>query len=191
MTQPLPQVVKDFIAGARVCRIATVRPNGEPHVIAVCPVFDGESTVYVDIGRDYVTAKNVEGERRGTVLIDEYSEDWDQLKGVVLRCEAEPVSGAERDAAWRIVELCVEAGLVDGEELYFDATRVEANASTRSLRPRLSLVAAREHIQKIFTENLLPQEYAQAAASPDDAENDDAKGKMPSPKPQRLRRSED
>src|SRR3989337_791589 len=34
----------------------------------------------------------------------------------------------------RIVELCIEAGLVDGEELYFDATQVEANASMDSLR---------------------------------------------------------
>ena len=29
----------------------------------------------------------------------------------------------------RIVEMCFEAGLVWGEELYFDATKVEANAS--------------------------------------------------------------
>ena len=36
----------------------------------------------------------------------------------------------------RIVQLCVEAGLVWGEELYFDATKVDANASpgTPSLR---------------------------------------------------------
>ncbi len=26
-----------------------------------------------------------------------------------------------------IAELCLEAGLVDGEEIYFDATKVEAN----------------------------------------------------------------
>ena len=105
MRQPLPQAVKDFIAAARVCRIATVRRNGEPHVISVCPVFDGESTVYVDIGPDYVTAKNIEAERRVTVLIDEYSEDWNELKGVVLRCGAEPVSGAEQDAAWERIRL--------------------------------------------------------------------------------------
>jgi nitroimidazol reductase NimA-like FMN-containing flavoprotein (pyridoxamine 5'-phosphate oxidase superfamily) len=105
MMQPLPQVVKGFIAAARVCRIATVRRNGEPHLVSVCPVFDGESTLYVDIGPDYVTAKNIEAERRVTILIDEYSEDWGQLKGVMLRCEAEPVSGAERDAAWKRIRL--------------------------------------------------------------------------------------
>jgi transposase len=32
----------------------------------------------------------------------------------------------------RIVEECIEAGLVWGEELYFDATKVEANASMES-----------------------------------------------------------
>jgi transposase len=36
----------------------------------------------------------------------------------------------------RVVELCVEAGLVWGEELYFDATKIEANASLNSMRSR-------------------------------------------------------
>lgn len=53
----------------------------------------------------------------------------------------------------RIVELCMEAGLVEGEELYFDATRVEADASMDSLRPRLSLAATREHVRMVFEEN--------------------------------------
>jgi transposase len=34
-----------------------------------------------------------------------------------------------------IVELCVKAGLVWGKELYFDATKVEANAALESLAP--------------------------------------------------------
>src|ERR671929_106857 len=37
----------------------------------------------------------------------------------------------------RIVEMCVEAGLVEGRELYFYATKVEANASLDSTRSRL------------------------------------------------------
>ena len=36
----------------------------------------------------------------------------------------------------RIVEECVDAGLVWGEELFFDATKVEANASIDSTRSR-------------------------------------------------------
>ena len=51
----------------------------------------------------------------------------------------------------RIVEMCFEAGLVQGRELYFDATKVEANASLDSTRSR-SLVEDRlgEHLTGIF-----------------------------------------
>jgi hypothetical protein len=50
----------------------------------------------------------------------------------------------------RVVELCIEAGLVQGEELYLDATKVQADASMDSLRPRLSQVTAREHVERLF-----------------------------------------
>ena len=51
----------------------------------------------------------------------------------------------------RIVQMCVEAGLVWGKELYFDATKIEANASLDSMRSR-SLVENRfeEHLVEIF-----------------------------------------
>ena len=54
----------------------------------------------------------------------------------------------------RIVEECFEAGLVWGEELYFDATKVEANASLDSTRSR-SLVEGRleEHLVEVFPED--------------------------------------
>ena len=38
----------------------------------------------------------------------------------------------------QIVDLCQEAGLVWGRELYFDATKVAANADVDSLVPRFS-----------------------------------------------------
>jgi transposase len=54
----------------------------------------------------------------------------------------------------RIVEECFEAGLVWGEELFFDATKVEANASLDSMRSR-SLLEGRleEHLVGVFTED--------------------------------------
>ena len=57
----------------------------------------------------------------------------------------------------RIVQECVEAGLVWGEELFFDATKVEANASNASIdstRSR-SLVEGRlqEHLVGVFPED--------------------------------------
>jgi transposase len=47
----------------------------------------------------------------------------------------------------RIVQECVDAGLVWGEELFFDATKVEANASMESRIPRF---AAQAHLGSLF-----------------------------------------
>ncbi len=101
MDSPLPDTIKDYIAAAPVCRIATVRPTGEPHVIPVCPVFDGEATVYVDLDPRSATAAALRAHPRIAVLIDEYHDDWSQLRKVLLRCVAAPVDGVERDAAWQ------------------------------------------------------------------------------------------
>jgi transposase len=53
----------------------------------------------------------------------------------------------------RIVQTCAKAGLVRGEELFFDATKVEANASLESMRSR-SLVEGHleEHLAGMFGE---------------------------------------
>ena len=101
--EPLPDVVKEFVAAARVCRIASVRPGGEPHVIPVCPVFDGDSTLYVDIGSRYTTAAALSADPRIAVLIDEYDDNWARLKGVLLRCRVEEAKGEELDGAWEMI----------------------------------------------------------------------------------------
>src|SRR3712207_8882881 len=41
-----------------------------------------------------------------------------------------------RDFFEQIVEMCFEAGLVRGKELFFDSTKVEADAAVDSLEPR-------------------------------------------------------
>jgi len=46
-----------------------------------------------------------------------------------------------------IVQLCIEAGLVWGKELYFDSTKVQANASMDSLLPRFAVEA---HLERLF-----------------------------------------
>ncbi len=47
----------------------------------------------------------------------------------------------------KIVELCQQAGLVWGKELYFDGTKVQANASVDSLKPRFYVDA---HLHNLF-----------------------------------------
>jgi len=54
----------------------------------------------------------------------------------------------------RIVEECVKAGLVWGEELFFDATNVEANASMESRTPRFS---AEAHLGELFGDEETPE----------------------------------
>ncbi len=49
----------------------------------------------------------------------------------------------------RIVEECFEAGLVWGKELFFDSTKVEANAAVDSLAPRWAVEA---HLENLFEE---------------------------------------
>jgi transposase len=66
----------------------------------------------------------------------------------------------------RIVELCVETGLVWGKELYFDATKVEANASLDSMGSRsLMEHSLEEHLAGIFPEEEKPQEVANTLQS--------------------------
>jgi transposase len=57
----------------------------------------------------------------------------------------------------QIVEMCAEAGLVWGKELYFDATKIEANASLESIVPRF---AVEQHLQELFEEEA-PQDTAE------------------------------
>jgi transposase len=61
----------------------------------------------------------------------------------------------------KIVDLCQEAGLVWGRELYFDATKVEANAGIPSLIPRFYYEAT-THVAEMFAD--------EADASPADPE---------------------
>src|SRR5436309_14393120 len=96
---PLPEAVKQFVHEARVCRMATARPNGEPHAIPVCPVFDGEATVYVDIGPKYASAEGVRASGQVAVLSDYYDDNWALLNHVLLRSNAEPAESAEQERA--------------------------------------------------------------------------------------------
>jgi Transposase domain (DUF772) len=54
----------------------------------------------------------------------------------------------------RIVEECFEAGLVRGEELYFDSTEVRANADVDSLRSRS---IAQNYLTELFGETEGPE----------------------------------
>src|SRR4051812_15653863 len=54
----------------------------------------------------------------------------------------------------QIVDLCQDAGLVWGRELYVDATKVEANAALDSLAPRF-YYEAKKHVADLFADDAL------------------------------------
>jgi hypothetical protein len=63
-------------------------------------VFDGDITVYVDIGPKSATGLALAHEERIAVLFDDYYDDWTKLRKVLLKCKAERVTGVEQLAAW-------------------------------------------------------------------------------------------
>ncbi len=62
-----------------------------------------------------------------------------------------------------IVELCIEAGLVWGKELFFDSTKVEANADVDSLCSRS---IAENHLKELFEEADGPEKAKDFATTP-------------------------
>jgi transposase len=75
----------------------------------------------------------------------------------------------------QIVEECVEAGLVGGEELFIDATKVEADAAVDSLAPRWFV---EDHLQELFEEDADEQEK-KSAEDLQDTEDARSKDEVP------------
>jgi PPOX class probable F420-dependent enzyme len=72
-----------LIARERVCRVATAGADGKPHVVPVCHVMNGGKIYF---GSDK-TARKVANLRENpsiSLTVDLYSEDWSQLKGVMV-----------------------------------------------------------------------------------------------------------
>jgi PPOX class probable F420-dependent enzyme len=75
---------------APVARLATVDPQGRPHVVPICFVIEGE-TLYAAVDqkpkrtRRLRRLRNVEANPRVEVLIDHYEDDWSKLWWVRLR----------------------------------------------------------------------------------------------------------
>ena len=78
----------------------------------------------------------------------------------------------------KIVEQCQAAGLVWGKELYFDGTKVAANAGKESVKPRFAVEA---HLSNLFdtgAEEPLEEEQQQTAEEPTPHEHEE----LPAPR---------
>jgi PPOX class probable F420-dependent enzyme len=77
-------VTPALFAAARVARLATVSPDGAPHVVPIVFAVDGD-TIYSAVdgkpkrSRQLRRLANIAAHPRVSVLADEYDEDWSQL----------------------------------------------------------------------------------------------------------------
>lgn len=71
-----------YVELARVCRLATVSADGQPHVVPVCPILS-EGKIYVATGENR-KVRNIRENPRVALAFDDYVEDWDHLRGVIV-----------------------------------------------------------------------------------------------------------
>ena len=93
------------LSAARVGRLATVRPDGRPHVVACCFAVQGDVLWTAVDAKPKSTLRlqrldNVRAHPWASLLVDHYEEDWDELWWVRADgAAAVLVDGAEREAA--------------------------------------------------------------------------------------------
>jgi PPOX class probable F420-dependent enzyme len=86
------------VAAARVGRLATVRPDGGPHVVPVCFAVQGDSIVTAVDAKPKSTLRlarltNVRSEPRVCLLVDRYDDDWSVIWWVRVDGTARVVDG--------------------------------------------------------------------------------------------------
>jgi PPOX class probable F420-dependent enzyme len=95
------------LSEARVGRLATVRPDGRPHVVVCCFAVEGDRVWTAVDAKPKATPRlqrlaNVRANPRASLLVDHYEEDWDALWWVRVDGPATVLDrGAERDAGVR------------------------------------------------------------------------------------------
>ena len=96
-------------AAARVARLATVRPDGRPHIVPIVFALDGDTAYSIadpkpKRGLDLLRHLNIAAHPAVSVLVDEYREPWERIWWVRADGSARVVvSGMERDTALELL----------------------------------------------------------------------------------------
>ena len=91
-----------FLRSARAGHLATADANGQPHVIPVCYVFDGQ-TIYSVLDakpkiaplRQLRRVRNILANPQVSLVVDHYEEDWTRLQYVMVTGDAELLESGE------------------------------------------------------------------------------------------------
>ena len=100
----------DRVITARVARLATIDPDGRPHLVPIVFAVDGD-TLYSAVDRKpkrSQTLRRIENARVRpdvTILVDHYSADWSALWWIRLRGRARVLDdGEERERALALLQ---------------------------------------------------------------------------------------
>jgi PPOX class probable F420-dependent enzyme len=94
---PFTDLERERIEGSRVARLATVRPDGRPHLVPVTFAFAAPELVVTAVDHkpkrstDLQRLRNVDAHPEVSLLVDAYDEDWSRLWWVRLDATAEVV----------------------------------------------------------------------------------------------------
>jgi PPOX class probable F420-dependent enzyme len=99
-----PNEARRRFAAAPVARLATITPDGRPHIVPITFALEGDR-VYsvVDTAKPksrltLVRLRNIDANSRVSLLVDEYGEDWERLWWVRADGTAHVAAdGAERE----------------------------------------------------------------------------------------------
>jgi PPOX class probable F420-dependent enzyme len=100
-----PAEARALFLSAAVARLATVRPDGSPHLVPVCFALAGE-TIYTAVDHkpkstaDLARLRHIASDPRVALLADRYEDDWSRLWWVRVDGDATVVSSPhERERA--------------------------------------------------------------------------------------------
>jgi PPOX class probable F420-dependent enzyme len=79
-----PHEARLLLGSVRVARLATVRPDGAPHLVPICFALDGDTLVTAIDAKPkrpgtLARLRNIAWEPRVAVLADGWDEDWTRL----------------------------------------------------------------------------------------------------------------
>ena len=77
-----PDELEAYLDEQRTCRVATVGPDGTPHVVPLWFVWL-DQTLYLNSTRGNPTVENMLGTGRASAVVDD-GDAYDELRGVVL-----------------------------------------------------------------------------------------------------------
>ncbi len=101
----LDSAMRDRVTGAPVARLATVRPDGHPHIVPITFALSGDTVMTAVDHKPKTTSRlqrlrNIRARPVASVLVDYYDDDWTRLWWVRGDGTASIVQeGVERDQA--------------------------------------------------------------------------------------------